>query len=400
MSRKASAVIGANFGDEGKGRTVDWLSGPYTLVVRFNGGAQAGHTVVTPDGRRHVFHHFGSGTFAGARTFLSRFFLLNPMIFVDELKELGKLGVRPFVYADPRCEITTPWDMLVNRALEDSRGEKRHGSCGTGVHETMVRKQEGVSLKFGDFAYGQQFRRKLEGVREYQMVRAKAKGLDQQHISLMAREGMMTHFLDDCTALAAWCHSAEWGSQNWRCPILDTAWNIVFEGAQGLRLDQDTKEYFPYVTHAKTGMHNILSLLVDARMSHSPIDVYYVTRPYITRHGAGPLPHEVQQYPKFEDQTNVKNQYQGPLRFGVFEKQEFLSFVCKDISYAKEIVNPILAVSCLDQVGDEVQWFDEGELRKGNPQEWARSLAWLIDAKSAVLFDGPTRDSTTLVQVR
>jgi len=79
---EANVVIGANYGDEGKGAAVDRLAteaGAQCLVVRFNGGAQAGHTVETPDGRRHVFSHFGAGSFAGARTFLSRFFVSNPI---------------------------------------------------------------------------------------------------------------------------------------------------------------------------------------------------------------------------------------------------------------------------------------------------------------------------------
>lgn len=77
----AIAVIGAGFGDEGKGLMTDYCCQrpKYTTVVRFNGGAQAGHTVVTPDGRRHVFSHFGSGTLRGAATFLSRFFICNPI---------------------------------------------------------------------------------------------------------------------------------------------------------------------------------------------------------------------------------------------------------------------------------------------------------------------------------
>src|SRR5262245_5537631 len=95
--RKAHAVIGAGYGDEGKGVLVDALastrSGP-TVVVRSNGGAQAGHTVTLPDGRRHVFHHFGAGALAGAATHLSRFFVHHPMLFASEREALIALGAR------------------------------------------------------------------------------------------------------------------------------------------------------------------------------------------------------------------------------------------------------------------------------------------------------------------
>lgn len=134
--RDISVVIGANYGDEGKGLVTDFLSNSETLVVRFNGGAQAGHTVVTPEGQRHVFHHIGSGALRGAATLLSRFFIVNPFIFLKEVKELG---FEPTVSIDPRASVTTPYDMLLNQAVERKRGEERHGSCGLGINETVTR---------------------------------------------------------------------------------------------------------------------------------------------------------------------------------------------------------------------------------------------------------------------
>jgi adenylosuccinate synthase len=81
---KGFAVIGAFFGDEGKGLMTDYLAnklGKNTLVIRYNGGAQAGHTVATTCGRRHVFKHFGSGCFLEAPSYLSEFFICNPILF-------------------------------------------------------------------------------------------------------------------------------------------------------------------------------------------------------------------------------------------------------------------------------------------------------------------------------
>ncbi len=78
---RCRAVIGANFGDEGKGLITDYLAQTGgDVVVRFNGGAQAGHTVVTPEGRRHVFSHFGSGSFAELPTFFSQHTIVNPIL--------------------------------------------------------------------------------------------------------------------------------------------------------------------------------------------------------------------------------------------------------------------------------------------------------------------------------
>ena len=137
--KNAKIVIGANFGDEGKGLTTDYLSmgGNDPIVVRFNGGAQAGHTVQTIDNKAHVFHHVGSGSFLDIPTFLSKFFIVNPTAFVLELEELEALSMKPRLYLDIRAPLTTPYDMIINWAIETKRGNSRHGSCGFGIDQTM-----------------------------------------------------------------------------------------------------------------------------------------------------------------------------------------------------------------------------------------------------------------------
>ena len=114
---EADVVIGANLGDEGKGLFTDYLSSRYDapIIIRYNGGAQAGHTVETPDGMRHVFSHFGSGSFAGGSTYLSRFFVVNPLLFLRELQTLESLHLKPLVMVAPDCPVTTPFDMMVNQ---------------------------------------------------------------------------------------------------------------------------------------------------------------------------------------------------------------------------------------------------------------------------------------------
>ena len=89
-------VIGANFGDEGKGKLTDYYTknADNCIVVCSNGGAQRGHTVLKSDGTRHVFHHFGSGTLNGADTYLPEDFILNPLVFKEEWEELKKLGFK------------------------------------------------------------------------------------------------------------------------------------------------------------------------------------------------------------------------------------------------------------------------------------------------------------------
>jgi adenylosuccinate synthase len=133
-------VAGLGFGDEGKGSIVDALTRKHQadLVVRFSGGAQAAHHVVTDDGREHCFAQFGSGTLAGASTHLSRFMLIDPLALVKEAEHLKQIGVvDPFerLTIDPRAPIITPYHRAMNRLRELSRGRQRHGSCGVGIGE-------------------------------------------------------------------------------------------------------------------------------------------------------------------------------------------------------------------------------------------------------------------------
>ena len=138
-------VIGANFGDEGKGLMTDYFCAAapsQALVVLSNGGAQRAHTVVTPEGYRHVFRHIGSGSFVDADTWMCKHFIVNPVIFIQEYRKLAKHGIINFnIYMDPRCKLTTIFDMLINQVIEINRGTNKHGSCGIGVYETVYRNQ-------------------------------------------------------------------------------------------------------------------------------------------------------------------------------------------------------------------------------------------------------------------
>ena len=139
-------VSGANWGDEGKGLMTDYFSQkPNSIVVCSNGGSQRGHTVVTPDGIRHVFHHFGSGTFNGAATYLPKEFITNPLIFAQEYKELISKKIIPNIYVHGDCMVSTPYDMMANQVIEESRGKQKHGSCGFGIFETIKRYKNGIT---------------------------------------------------------------------------------------------------------------------------------------------------------------------------------------------------------------------------------------------------------------
>jgi adenylosuccinate synthase len=316
MSGNIKVVIGANYGDEGKGLMTDYLSRTSNadIVVRFNGGAQAGHTVVTPEGSRHVFSHFGSGTLAGVPTYLSRFFITNPIIFNKEYDLIKQFN--PKVSMDIRCPVTTPWDMIFNQYLEERRGASKHGSCGMGIGTTIDRSTLYLlTLYITDIV--EKNREGINAIRDYYRERIivetnaepSTAEIDDRYIKLMNDDNITEVFYADVDLMLE------------HCSIVPLAFNTaVFEGAQGLGLDQHMGT-FPNVTRSNCGMRNVIDLQREIGFDIS--EIVYVTRTYMTRHGAGPMEEmEFTDLPAgIVDDTNVVNSWQGAIRFAAFGKK-------------------------------------------------------------------------------
>jgi adenylosuccinate synthase len=371
------AVIGAQYGDEGKGLITDYLSDESTLVVRFNGGAQAGHTVVCPDRARHEFHHFSAGSFRGASTLLSRFFIVNPLIFCQEHRELAALGVCVHVFADERAIITTPFDMMLNAAVEDKRGESRHGSCGVGINETVERSEY------------PEFRLTVQDLGNPSInVLARLERIQREWVPRRASELHVP--IPDMSiieaVIARWIQDAEFFFDRVSIISDDVAvkhWsNVVFEGAQGLRLDEKAAG-FPHVTRSRTGLPNVLAILEDAGVSDL-LTATYVTRAYTTRHGNGPLAHECFRHPYgwVGPETNTANRYQGELRYARLDLSELSEAIWGSISCLDPSRHPPvdlrLAVTCLDQTPFE-------------PYDFTVKAAQFVGITPALYSVGPTR---------
>jgi adenylosuccinate synthase len=162
---KKTIVIGAGFGDEGKGKITDSLCDENSIVVRFSGGQQAGHTVIHK-GTKHIFSSYGAGTLRGCPTFLTEdttFYL--PSIF-NEKNVLKSKGVEsPELYIHPLAMVTTPYDIAYNRAKEAALG---HGTCGLGVGATMNRSlKTGHKLFAIDFLNRRILEEKLDEIKQY-----------------------------------------------------------------------------------------------------------------------------------------------------------------------------------------------------------------------------------------
>lgn len=369
----AYAVIGAGYGDEGKGLLTDALAhalGRDTVVIRFNGGAQAGHTVTAPDGRRHVFHHVGSGTLAGAATGLSRHFVSNPRILAEECAVLAALGVAPRIAADARGLVTTPWDMMINQLIEEERGTARHGSCGLGVGETVERcLRPAYATTLADLG-GEvdALRARFDAIRRdwvpERLTRLGMPRLWLRNRDLFLAPGMLDRAIADARAVNGHLDIVP-------CLTRPPGAALVFEAAQGLMLDQ-TIGAFPFVTRSNTGLRNIADIAGDIGLAR--LEAVYATRAYVTRHGAGPLAHEQggPPSPLFEDRTNLPNPWQGSLRFGHLDLDVLEAAIQADRASIAErplVVVPRLAVTCVDQLRvTGVTWVEAGATRTGSAE--------------------------------
>ena len=384
----AYAVIGAGWGDEGKGLMTDALAVAASVVVRGNGGSQAGHTVQRPDGTRHVFHHVGSGAFKGAATFLSRFFIHNPMLLLQELSELDEVGIRPVLFADPDGLVTTPWDMMVNQIVEAARSGGRHGSCGLGINETLRRSErEEYSLRFADL--GDPTRVKdIAGRIQHEWAQSRLAALgvavDDTWRARLTSSVIAERFLEDvadvCPLVAAndGAIAAEAGQ----------AGTLIFEGAQGLLLDQD-HPFFPHVTPSKTGLANP-SILAE-EWGLQAIRAVYTTRAYATRHGAGPFPREAPDM-AFPDATNCPNMWQGALRFGALDLDLLAETISRDVAGVPVKVEPYLAITCLDQVGQGAVWWRNGGRETGSDEALCAAAVDHLNLPLAASSYGPCRE--------
>jgi adenylosuccinate synthase len=297
-------VVDLGYGDAGKGTVVDWLCAnqPVQVVVRFNGGAQAGHNVVLPDGRHHTFAQFGAGTFVpGVRTHLSRFAVVDPLALVVEADHLATVGVVDALdrfSVDREALLATPYHRAANRAREIARGADRHGSCGMGVGEAMeyFLAHPDDAPRVGDCADPAVLRRKLALLR--------------------ARLAVAGPPIEDCvTAFRAFADRVSIVDATYLHRLLRTG-TVVFEGAQGVLLDE-WHGFHPYTTWSTATFANAEALLAEAGMAGEALRLG-VLRTVTTRHGPGPL---VTEDPTIElrEPYNRTNPWQGPFRIGHFD---------------------------------------------------------------------------------
>lgn len=344
MEHMAKIIIGANYGDEGKGLVTRHFAlqakkeGRSPVTILHNGTAQRGHTVdYTPD-FRHVFHHFGSATLDRVPSFFAGSFLVHPMSFIGEYQLLSRYVPMPQIYCDPDCVVITPFDMLIDHAIEEDiaikNGEREYGSCGYGSWSATDRIDAFPEYAYTvrDFLQPGRFPLLMADIWKWVLFRVEEFRMDPMSLphyrqfftpDSPARAGLLRHFEAD---MRFFLHHVT-------LTDFDGVWNSfdspIFENGQGLGLDKDV----PYEWHttSKTGLANPVRMLRDR--ADCSAEVIYVTRSYLTRHGVGRLEEEVRKKDinaAMHDRTNVPNEFQGSLRYGFLQDAEQRQRIAED----------------------------------------------------------------------
>ena len=384
------AVIGKNFGDEGKGYTCSRLASSLkkSLIIKHNGGGQAGHTVEDPEGKwRFIHHQIGAGAEYHVPTLFADSFMPDLFQLGKEVKEFTELfGFQPILYSEKNARITTIDDVLLNMGAELARGKNRHGSCGMGIEECVQRNAAGYGITVEELATwsNQELLDRLKHIRkEYTERRAEIVGIQAPASSkAMRQSNLMNPYYEMLNNERVLENFVEEVKENVKLLTLvdaDRKWlekfqHLIFETGQGLLLDQDYEAYAPHLTSSKTGIHNPAVFLEKRGLSLE--EAIYVTRPYVTRHGNGPLPCEVDpsELPGVgEDLTNRPNEWQGTLRYAKHESLEaFFAPVLRDrdsvncLEHTGETKRPYLPelailVTQLSETGHQL-YFDEGNI--------------------------------------
>ena len=295
------SVIGTQWGDEGKGKIVDLLSTDADLVVRFQGGNNAGHTVIV-DGKHHVLHVIPSGILhPGKMCLIGNGVVLDPQVFLQEVDALTAKGVDVSparLKISHKAHLIMPYHRMLDTAREGrSGGGAKLGTTGRGIGPCYEDKKARMGIRAGDLSEPDTVARKInDALREKNVLFVNLYGLlpldpGAEHGKLMALAPRILPYLDDVSAVLEKAGKA--------------GKSAVFEGAQGVMLDVDHGTY-PYVTSSNTVLD---AAAVGAGVAGSVLGQRIgVVKAYTTRVGEGPFPSEL------TDATGTRLQQKGDER--------------------------------------------------------------------------------------
>ncbi|WP_128330438.1 adenylosuccinate synthetase [Apibacter sp. HY039] len=345
-------VLGTGFGDEGKGQCVHSLSDKNTLVIRFSGGHQCGHTVISESGKRHIFSQFGSGSFRNASTYISEFCTMYPIGLFEEYNTLkNKLSSELKMYVHPMVNITTPFDLAYNRTISMING---HGTCGVGFGATLERSEEFYNLYANDLFTPYIYNTKFSLIEKYYKEKVRKLNMSSQII----------YEQEVCHAMEGWKESIEFFQQFCKIHVLSEIHlkykHMVFEGSQGILLDQNFG-FFPHVTRSNTTSKNALEIIGENQFHNKEISTWYVSRCYQTRHGNGPFSDSDSiKLKNTSEETNQANNWQGNFRISKLDFSLIKhSLTCDKIYNMSSRKN--LIFTCMDQLIEKELFMKELE---------------------------------------
>ncbi len=281
---KNVVVLGTQWGDEGKGKIVDLLTDKASAVVRFQGGHNAGHTLVI-DGEKTVLHLIPSGILReNVQCLIGNGVVLSPHALLKEMKQLEETGVpvRERLRLSPACPLILPYHIALDQAREIARGNAKIGTTGRGIGPAYEDKVSRRGLRLGDLQDREMFAKKLEEVMAYHNFMLenyyKVEPVSYEAVLQECFE-MAEELLPLVVDVTAKLHEMRKAGQN-----------IMFEGAQGSLLDIDHGTY-PYVTSSNTTAGG-----TSTGSGFGPLYLDYIlgiTKAYTTRVGGGPFPTEL-----------------------------------------------------------------------------------------------------------
>lgn len=281
---KNVVILGTQWGDEGKGKVVDLLTEDVAAVVRFQGGHNAGHTLVI-DGKKTVLHLIPSGILReGVQCIIGNGVVLSPAALKAEVLELLEQGVPAVerLKISAACPLILPYHIAIDQARELAKGEKKIGTTGRGIGPAYEDKVARRAIRVGDLLDSERFAAKLKEVLEYynfvltQYHKVEPISFDEVYSAGLEMAEFLRPMVADTITLL---HD-----------LRKAGANIMFEGAQGSLLDVDHGTY-PYVTSSNTTAGG-----APAGTGFGPLYLDYVlgiTKAYTTRVGSGPFPTEL-----------------------------------------------------------------------------------------------------------
>jgi len=277
-----TAIIGSQWGDEGKGKIVDYLSQTADYVIRFNGGNNAGHTVINEYGKFGM-HLIPAGIFnKSTKTIISNGVIIDPEVLSNEIEMLKKAGIKlkGRVFISPRCHLIMPYHKILDKAFEDAKGKDKIGTTGRGIGPCYADKVSYNGIRIIDLTDKKLFSKKLKTqllvknriLKSFGIKPLNAREIEREYLSLFKK---IKPYVAETFSLIQ--------------KAMDKNDHLILEGANGSLLDTDWGTY-PYVTASTTVTGGASA--GTGIPPHKISKVIGIVKAYQTRVGEGPMPTE------------------------------------------------------------------------------------------------------------